>query len=174
MLDDWAGRRAYPRIDVNLPIRFGLIDVRRGKRPRARYLGETMDISYKGLGIRMNCHALRMIPIAIDMMGDNKKYDLEIGIELGGDKVRAIGEVKWSLLEIPNLLKMGIFIKGMGLEEEGKWAKFIEGQYRESPQKTGPTLRLIESIQMASNHLDKASDKIFQQMKAHEVSQGSK
>ena len=97
---------------------------------------------------------------------------MEIGIELGGDKVRAIGEVKWSLLEIPSLLKMGIFIKGMGLEEEGKWAKFIEGQYRESPQKTGSTLRLIESIQMASNHLDKASDKIFQQMKAYEVNQG--
>ena len=131
-----------------------------------------MDISYKGLGIRMNCHALSMIPIAIDMMGENKKYDLEIGIELGGNRVRAIGEVKWSLLEIPSLLKMGIFIKGMGLEEEGKWAKFIEEQYRESPQKTGPTLRLIESIQMASNHLNKASDKIFQQMKAHEVSQG--
>jgi|GEM_PF-2150578 len=171
MLDHWAGRRTYPRIDVNLPIRFGLVDVRQGKRPRARYSGETMDISYKGLGIRMNCHALRMIPIAIDMMGDKKKYDLEIGIELGRDKVRAIGEVKWSLLEIPNLFKMGIFIKGMGLGEEGKWAKFIEEQYRESPQKTGPTLRLIESIQVASNHLDKASDKIRQQMKAYEVSQ---
>jgi hypothetical protein len=172
MQEHWIGRRTYPRIDVNLPVRFGLIDVRRRKKPRARFSGETMDISMKGLGIRMNCHVLRMIPIAIDMMGDNKKYDLEIGIELGGDKVWAVGEVKWSLLEIPHLLKMGVFIKGMGREGEGKWTSFIEKQYRKSPQKTGPTLRVIESIQMASNHLNKASDRIFQQMKTYEVKHG--
>lgn len=171
MQDAWIGRRTHPRIDVNLPVYFGLIDIKRGRKSKARYSGETIDVSVKGLGIRMNCHILHMIPIAIDMMGDNKKYDLEIGIELGGEKVLAVAEVKWSLLELPHLLKMGVFIKEMGHEEEGKWTRFIEKQYRESPQKTGPTLRVIESIQMASNHLNKASDRISQQMKTHEVKQ---
>jgi len=172
MQDAWIGRRTHPRIDVNLPLYFGLIDIKGGKKPRARFSAETMDVSMKGLGIKMNCHVMHMIPIAINMMGDNKKYDLEIGIELGGHKVLAVAEVKWSLLEIPHLLKMGVFIKEMGHEEEGTWTRFIEEQYRESPQRTGPTLRAIESIQMASNHLSKASDRIFQQMKAHEVNQG--
>ena len=169
MQDDWIGRRAHPRIDMSLPVYFGLIHVKGGKKPKARFSAETMDISMKGLGIKMNCHVMHMIPIAINMMGDNKKYDLEIGIELGQDKVLAVGEVKWSLLEIPHLLKMGVFIKDLGYEEEGKWTRFIENQYRENPQKTGPTLRAIESIQMASNHLSKASDRIFQQMKSHVV-----
>ena len=172
MQDDWIGRRAYPRLDVNVPVHFGLIDIKRRRKPKARFSGITIDVSMKGLGISMNSKILHMIPIAIDMMGDNKKYDLEIGIDLGGDEVRAVGEVKWSLLDIPHLLKMGVFIKGMGHEEEGKWAKFIEKQCQESTQKTGPTSRVIESIQMASNHLNKASDRIFRQMKAYEVSQG--
>ena len=174
MQDAWIGRRTHPRIDLNLPVCFGLIDIKGGKKPRDRFSAETMDVSMKGLGIRMNCHVMHMIPIAIDMMGDNKKYDLEIGVTLGGDKVLVVAEVKWSLLEIPHLLKMGVFIKEMRQEEEGKWARYIEEQYREGPRKTGPTLRAIESIQMASNHLSKASDRIFQQMKAHEVNQGSK
>jgi hypothetical protein len=169
MQDPWIGRRAYPRIDMNLPVYFGLIHINGGKKPKARFSAETMDVSMKGLGIRMNCHIMHMIPIAINMMGENKKYDLEIGIELGGYKVSAVAEVKWSLLQIPHLLKMGVFIKEMGHEEEGKWTRFIEKQYQESPQKTGPTLRAIESIQTASNHLSKASDRIFQQMKAHDV-----
>lgn len=169
MQDAWIGRRTHPRIDVNLPINFGLIDIKGNKKPKARFSAETMDVSMKGLGIRMNCHVMHMIPIAIDMMGDNKKYDLEIGIELGGHKVLAVGEVKWSLLEIPHLLKMGVFIKAMELEEEGKWARFIQDQYRVNPQKAGPALRAIESIQMASNHLEKASDRIFQHMRAHEM-----
>lgn len=169
MQDPWIGRRAYPRIDMSLPIYFGLINIKGGKKPKACFSGETMDVSIKGLGIRMNCHVLHMISIAIDMMGDDKKYDLEIGIDLGEDKVLAVAEVKWSLLQIPHLLKMGVFIKEIGHEEEGKWTTFIEKQYQESPKKTGPTLRAIESIQMASNHLSKASDRIFQQMKAHDV-----
>jgi len=169
MQDAWIGRRTHPRIDVSLPVYFGLIDIKGGKKPKSRFSAETMDVSMKGLGIRMNCHVMHMIPIAINMMGDNKKYDLEIGIEFGGDKVLAVGEVKWSLLEIPHLLKMGVFIKAMELEEEGKWTRFIQDQYQVNPQKAGPALRAIESIQMASNHLNKASDRIFQQMKAHEM-----
>jgi hypothetical protein len=169
MQDAWIGRRTHPRIDLNLPIYFDLIDITGGKKPKTRFSAETMDISMKGLGIRMNCHVMHMIPIAIEMMGENKKYDLEIGIEFGGDTVLAVGEVKWSLLEIPHLLKMGVFIKAMELGEEGKWTKFIQDQYRVNPQKAGPALRAIESIQMASNHLEKASDRIFQQMKAYKM-----
>jgi hypothetical protein len=169
MQDDWVGRRAYPRLEMNLPVHFGLIDIKRWRKPKARFSGETMDVSMQGLGIRMNRQILHMVPIAIEMMGDKKKYDLEIGIDLGGNEVRAVGEVKWSLLDIPHLLKMGIFLKGMEHEEEGKWTSFLEKQYRESAHKTGPTLRAIESIQMASNHLNKASDRIFQQMRSYEV-----
>jgi len=172
MFDDWIGRRTHPRIDMNLPVRFGLIAVKGGKRRKARFSGETMDVSMKGLGIRMNCQALQMIPIAIEMMGDNKKYDLEIGIELGGEMVSVVGEVRWSLFEIPHLLKMGVLIKGMGHEEEGKWMRFILEQYRETPLKAGTTLRVMESIQMASSHLDKASDRISQQVRSHGVKAG--
>ncbi|UCD71103.1 MAG: PilZ domain-containing protein [Syntrophobacterales bacterium] len=172
MQNDWVGRRAYPRIDVNLPVHFGLIDIKGRIRPKARYSAETIDISMKGLGIRIDNQILHMIPIAIKMMGDNKKYDLEIGIDLGRDEVRAVGEVKWSLLDIPHLLKMGIFIKGMEHEEEWKWTSFIEKQYQEITHKPGPTLRVIESIQMASDHLNKASNRIFQQMKTYEAKPG--
>jgi hypothetical protein len=172
MQNDWVGRRAYPRLDVNLPIHLGLIDIRRRRKLKALFSGETMDVSMQGLGIRMDSGIPQMIPIATKLMGDKKKYDLKIGIDLGGDEILALGEVKWSLLEIPHQLKMGVFIKGMGQEEEGKWTSFIEKQYRESSQRTSPTFRVIESIQMASNHLEKASSRIFQQMKTYEVKNG--
>ena len=172
MQDPWIGRRAYPRIDMSLPVYFGLIHINGGKKPKARFSAETMDVSMKGLGIRMNRQIPQMIPIAINLMGDKKKYDLKIGIHVGGDEILAVGEVKWSLLEIPHQLKMGVFIKDMGHEEAGKWTSFIEKKYRESAQKTGPTVRAIESIQTASNHLDKASSRIFQQMKTYEAKQG--
>jgi hypothetical protein len=99
---------------------------------------------------------------------------LKIGIDLEGEEILAVGEVKWSLLEIPHQLKIGVFIKGMGHEEEDKWTSFIEKQYRENAQKTGPTVRVIESIQTASNHLDKASSRIFQQMKTYEAKHGKR
>ncbi len=169
MQDDWIGRRAYPRLDMNLPVHLGLIDIKRRRKLKALFSGETMDVSVQGLGIRMNSGIPQMIPIATKLMGDKKKYDLKIGIDLEGDEILAVGEVKWSLLDIPHQLKMGVFIKGMGQEEEGKWTSFIEKQYRESNQRTGPTFRVIESIQMASNHLEKASSRIFQQMKTYEV-----
>jgi len=172
MQDDWVGKRAYPRLDVNLPVHLGLIDIKGRRKLNARFSGETMDVSMKGLGIMMNRQILQMIPIAINLMGDKKKYDLKIRIDLAGEKILAVGEVKWSLLEIPHQLKMGVFIKGMGHKEEGKWTSFIEKQYRESTQKTGSTFRVIESIQTASNHLDKASSRIFQQMKTYEAKQG--
>ena len=172
MQDDWVGQRAHPRLDVNLPVHFGLIDIKGGRKLIARFSGETMDVSMRGLGIRMNSGIPQMIPIATKLMGDKKKYDLKIGIDLGGHEILAVGEVRWSLLEIPHQLKMGVFIKDMGHEQEGKWTSFIEKQYRESAQKTGPTVRAIESIQTASNHLDKASSRIFQQMKTYEAKQG--
>ena len=172
MQDDWVGRRAYPRLEMNLPVHFGLIDIKRRRKPKARFSGETIDVSMQGLGIRMNRQILHMIPIAIEMMGDNKKYDLEIGIELGGEMVSVVGEVRWSLFEIPHLLKMGVLIKGMGHEEEGKWMRFILEQYRETPLKAGTTLRVMESIQMASSHLDKASDRISRQVRSYGVKAG--
>ena len=126
----------------------------------------------RGLGIRMNSGISQIIPIATRLMGSKKKYDLKIGIDLGGDEILAVGEVKWSLLEIPHQLKMGVFIKDMGHKEEGKWTSFIEKKCRDSVQKTGSTGRAIESIQTASNHLDKASSRIFQQMKTYEAKHG--
>ncbi len=171
MQDDWVGRRAYPRLDVNLPVHFGLVDIAGRRKFNTFFSGETMDVSLRGLGIRMNSEIPRMIPIATKLMGDKKKYDLNIGIDLEGDKILAVGEVKWSLLEIPHQLKMGVLIKGMGHEEEGKWTSFIEKQYRESTQKNGPAYKVMESIQMASNHLDKASSRICQQMKTYEAKQ---
>jgi len=172
MQDDWVGRRTHPRLDVNLPVHFGLIDIKGRTKLNAGFSGETMDVSMRGLGIRMNSRIPQMIPIATKLMGDKKKYYLKIGIDLGGDQIQAVGEVKWSLLEIPHQLKMGVFIKGMGHEEEGKWTNFIEKRYRESTQKTGPTVRVIESIQTASNHLEKASNRICRQMKAYEMKSG--
>ncbi len=174
MQDDWIGKRAYPRLDMNLPVHLGLIDIKGGRKLNPLFSGETMDVSMKGLGIRMNRQILQMIPIAINLMGDKKKYDLKIGIHLGGDEILAVGEVKWSLLEIPHQLKMGVFIKGMGHEEEGKWTSFIEKRCQECAQKTGASFRVIESIQTASNHLDKASSRIRQQMKTYEPKQGKR
>jgi len=169
MQDDWVGKRAYPRLDVNLPVHLGLIDIKRRRKLNTLFSGETMDVSLRGLGIRMNSGIPQMIPIATKLMGDKKKYDLKIGIDLGGDEILAVCEVKWSLLEIPYQLKMGVLITGMGHEEEGKWASFIEKNHRESTQKKGPTLRVIACIQMASNHLDKASSRISKQMKTYEA-----
>jgi hypothetical protein len=174
MQDHWVGRRTHPRLDVNLPVHFGLIDIKGRTKLNASFSGETMDVSMQGLGIRMNSGIPQMIPIATKLMGDKKKYYLKIGIDLGGDQILAVGEVKWSLLEIPHQLKMGVFIKGMGHEEEGKWTSFIEKRCRECTQKTGASFRVIESIQTASNHLDKASSRIRQQMKTYEPKQGKR
>ncbi len=169
MRDDWIGRRAYPRLDVNLPVHLGLIDIRGRRKLKTLFSGRTMDVSMQGLGIRMNSGIPQMIPIATKLMGDNKKYDLKIGIDLGGDEILAVGEVKWSLLEIPHQLKMGVFIKGMGHEAEGKWTDFIEEKYQERTRNTGHSSRASELIQIASNHLEKASNRICRQMRAYEM-----
>jgi hypothetical protein len=172
MKDIWVGRRAHPRLDVNLPVHLGLIDIKQGGKSKALFSGETTDVSMQGLGIRMNSRISQMIPIAIKLMGDKKTYNLRIGINLGGDKIQAVGEVKWSLLEIPHQLKMGVFIKGMGHEAEGKWTSFIENKYQEGAQDPSPSSRASEFIQIASNHLEKASNRICRQMKAYQMKSG--
>lgn len=172
MQDHWVGRRAHPRLDMNLPVHFGLINIKQGGESKSLFSAVTMDVSMQGLGIRMNSRVARMVPIAIKLMGERKQYDLKLGIDLGRDKIHAVGEVKWSLLEIPRQLKMGIFLKGMGPDAGDKWTSFIEEECRRKAQNPGPSSRVISFLQGASSHLDKASDRICQQMRGYEVKPG--
>ena len=171
-MDHWVGRRAHPRLDMNLPVHFGLINIKQGGESKSLFSAVTMDVSVQGLGIRMHSRVAQMIPIAIKLMGDRKQFDLKLGIDLTGGKIHAVGEVKWSLLEIPHQLKMGIFLKGMGPEAEDRWTNFIQEECRKKAHNLGPSSRVISFLQVASNHLDKASDRISQQMRGYEVKPG--
>jgi hypothetical protein len=74
------------------------------------------------------------------MVGKNREFNLEIIADLGRKKVRGIGGVKWTRLDLPYLMKMGVSLEWMREDEKRKWLNFVLSQGKSvPPDRTAPS-----------------------------------
>lgn len=106
----------------------GLIDIGRGKTLHVQFKGVTTDISMEGLGLKFNSQVSAILPFAVKMMGENREFDLEITAYLGTNDVKAVGEVRWTFMQLPYFSKMGVFLREMREDEKEKWTNFVISQ----------------------------------------------
>lgn len=106
----------------------GLIDVGRGKTLHLQFRGVTADISMEGLAMKLNSQISSILPFITKMMGESREFDLEITANLGPKDVRGVGEVRWNFMDLPYVLKIGVFLKEMREDEKQKWTNFVISQ----------------------------------------------
>jgi len=125
---DGPERRKCRRFKVSIPVNIGLIDLKKRKTLQVQFKGVTTDICLEGLGLQLNSQISGILPFASKMIGKNREFNLEIIADLGRNKVRSIGEVKWTHVDLPHLFKMGVSMERMGQDEKKKWANFVINQ----------------------------------------------
>jgi hypothetical protein len=121
-------RRKYQRFRVAVPVDIGLVDLKKKKTLQVQFKGVTTDISLEGLGLLLlllNSQISGILPFASKMVGKKRHFNLEIIADIGRKKVRSIGEVKWTHVELPSLFKMGVSMGGMREDEKQKWTDFV-------------------------------------------------
>ena len=124
-------RRKHPRFKAAIPIHIGLINLEKGKSIQAQFQGVSMDISMEGLSVEVYYPQSEILLLRNRMMGETRQFDVEIEAGLGIKQVRGVGEVKWTAIASPSVLKMGIFLREMIKEEREKWTNFVTSRSRE-------------------------------------------
>ena len=118
-------RRKYQRFRVAVPVDIGLVDLKKKKTLQVQFKGVTTDISLEGLGLQLQSQISRILPFVTKMVGKNRDFNLEIIANVGRKKVRGIGEVKWTRMDLPSLFKMGVSMEEMREDEKEKWTNFV-------------------------------------------------
>jgi len=121
-------RRKYPRLDAEIPVDIGLIELKSGKRAKAQFKGITKDISIEGMGVELDYPASDILSFAPKLIGANEEFDLDLNTNFGTKDVRGVGEVRWARIHPPSVLTMGLFLKGMRDHEKEKWTNFVMNQ----------------------------------------------
>jgi hypothetical protein len=124
-------RRRHPRFKAAIPIHIGLINLGKGKSIQAQFEGVSMDISMEGLGVEVYYPQSEVLLLRNKMVGETREFDVEIKASLGVRQVRGVGEVKWTAIASPSVLKMGIFLREMIKEQREKWTNFVLSRSRE-------------------------------------------
>jgi hypothetical protein len=124
-------RRRHPRFKAAIPIHIGLINLGKGKSIQAQFEGVSMDISMEGLGVEVYYPESEVLLLRNSMVGETREFDVEIEAILGIKQVRGVGEVKWTAIASPSVLKMGIFLREMIKEQREKWTNFVLSRSRE-------------------------------------------
>jgi hypothetical protein len=124
-------RRKHPRFKAAIPIHIGLINLEKGKSIQAQFEGVIMDMSMEGLGVEVYYPQSEILLLRNRMVGETREFDVEIGASVGIKQVRGVGEVKWTSIASPSVLKMGIFLREMIKEEREKWTNFVTSRSRE-------------------------------------------
>ena len=88
----------------------------------------------EGLGLEVDHPASDVLSFAPKLMGKNKEFDLDLSANVGTKGLRGIGEVRWTRIYPPFLLKMGVFLKEMRADEKEKWTNFVMRQSKGVPQ----------------------------------------
>jgi hypothetical protein len=124
-------RRKYPRFNVHVPIDIGLINLKSGKKAKTQFKGVTRDISMDGLGLEMSYPASDILSFTPKLMGENKRFDLDLNANLRTGDVKGVGEVRWSRIHILyglTFLEMGVFLKEVSDVGKEKWTNFVMSQ----------------------------------------------
>ncbi|NIO22359.1 MAG: hypothetical protein GTN76_16945 [Candidatus Aenigmarchaeota archaeon] len=96
----------------------------------AQFRGLTTDISMEGLGLELKYPEAGMFPFGTRIMGEERKFDLEINAKVGRDSVRGVGEVRWASTPSPSVMKMGVFLKEIIEGETETWRNFVISRSR--------------------------------------------
>lgn len=124
-------RRKHPRFKAAIPIHIGVINLEKGKSIQAQFRAVSMDISMEGLGVEVYYPQSEILLLRNRVVGETREFDVEIELSLGIKQVRGVGEVKWTAIASPSVLKMGIFLRHMIKEEREKWTNFVTSRSRE-------------------------------------------
>jgi hypothetical protein len=124
-------RRKHPRFKAAIPIHIGLINLESGKSIHARFKGVSTDISMEGLGVEVYYPQSEILLLRNRMVGETREFDVEIGASVGTKQVRGVGEIRWTAIASPSVLKMGIFLREMIKEERERWTNFVTSRSRE-------------------------------------------
>ena len=124
-------RRKHPRFKAAIPIHIGLINLEKGKSIQAQFEWVSMDISMEGLGVEVYYPQSEVLLLRNKMVGETREFDVEIKASLGVKQVRGVGEIKWTVIASPSVLKMGIFLREMIKEQREKWTNFVTSRSRE-------------------------------------------
>jgi hypothetical protein len=124
-------RRKHPRFKATIPIHIGLINLEKEECIQAQFEGVSMDISMEGLGVEVYYPQSEILLLRNRMVGETREFDVEIKASLGIKQVQGVGEVKWTAIASPSVLKMGIFLREMIKEERERWTNFVTSRSRE-------------------------------------------
>jgi hypothetical protein len=152
-------RRKYPRVNAQIPIDIGLINRKKQRATQAQFKGITGDISMEGLSIELKHPGPEMLPFATRMMGGNREFDIEFTGNLGAKDVRGVGEVRWTSIPYPGMLKMGVSLKEMTGSEREKWTNFVTNQKRAASR--NPSCRSIQAKRSLTKSLHRFAQNLL-------------
>ncbi len=123
-------RRKHERFKAAIPVNIRLINLKRENNIEAQFRGVTTDISMEGLGLELKYPEAGMFPFGTRIMGEERKFDLEINAKLGRDSFRGVGEVRWASTPSPSGMKMGVFLEEIIEGKTETWRNFVISQSR--------------------------------------------
>jgi hypothetical protein len=118
-------RRKQERVKAAIPVSMGLINLRGEKTIEAQFKGMTMDVSMEGLSLELEYPGAEKFPFGNRILGEGRKFDLEITAEMGQHIFSCVGEVRWASIPAPSMMKMGVFLKEIIQGEAEKWRDFV-------------------------------------------------
>jgi hypothetical protein len=123
-------RRKHERFKAAIPVNIGLINLKREINMEAQFRGLTTDISMEGLGLELKFPKAGKFPFGDRVMGEERKFDLEINAKVGRDSIRGVGEVRWASTPSPSIMRMGVFLKEIIEGETERWRDFVISRSR--------------------------------------------
>ena len=117
-------RRAYPRFYIIFPAFLRLSVIKDGNSTILELGGETVDISLEGVKV--------LIPEKADVLSsieDAKEgRGVDVGVEIITEKkrIKAVGDVRWFKVEVPEEVTVGIHLKGMGRDDREIWEDLVK------------------------------------------------
>ena len=123
-------RRKHERFKAAIPVSISLINLKREKTLEAHFMGVTTDICMEGLGLELKYPEAAMFPFETRVVGEKRKFDLEINAKVGRDSIRGVGEVRWTSIRSSSVMKMGVFLKEIIEGETDYWRNFVISRSR--------------------------------------------
>jgi len=130
MRNSGVERRKHERFKAAIPVSISLINLKMEKNLEAHFRGVTTDISMEGLGLELKYPEAGMFPFETRVMGEKREFDLEIKAKVGRDIIRGVGEVRWTSIPFPSVMKMGVFLKEIIEGETENWRNFVISRSR--------------------------------------------
>lgn len=112
-------RRAHPRFQVNFPAILKLPVKKEGNISLLELKSETVNISLEGVKLSIHGQA------EVGSYSENAmvRREMDVGVEVMTEKkrIKAVGDVRWFIVEASKQVSCGIHLKEMGGEDRKIW-----------------------------------------------------